>query len=235
MGFSHHWPWIGLGFAVMLLLGLIIGDMRGDRALPRTRDMVWLAWAATAAYLVHQFEEHGIDARGAPYAFRGALCARFGFTGAAACLIPESFITAVNISVAWFAGPIAALLGRRWPAIALSYFSVPVINAFAHIAPALAAGSYNPGLLTAVLLFVPLSLWALGGALRRPDLGWRMAVVTIVGGIVVHAVLILTLRAYLMGALSENTLVAIQVVNPAIPILLAAAIMRRPEALKPAG
>lgn len=227
MEFSHLWPWMGLGLAAMLLLGLAIGDMRGDRAVPRTRDMVWLAWAATAAYLLHQFEEHGIDARGAPYAFRGALCARFGFAGATACPIPESFITAVNIPVVWLAGPIAALLGRRWPAIALSYFSVPAVNAFAHIGPALAAGNYNPGLLTAVLLFLPLSLWAIWIALRRPDLGWRVVAATIIGGIVLHAVLILALGAYLMGSFGESTLVAIQVVNPAIPILLVAAIMRR--------
>lgn len=227
MAFSHLWPWIGLGLAAILLLALTIGEMRGDRAVPRTRDMVWLAWAATAAYLLHQFEEHGIDARGAPYAFRDALCARFGFAGAAACPIPESFITAVNIPVVWLAGPIAALLGRRWPAIALSYFSVPAINAFVHIAPALATGNYNPGLLSAVLLFLPLSLWAFWIALRRPDLGWRMVAATIAGGIVIHAVLILALRAYLTGALSENALVAIQVVNPAIPILLVAVVMRQ--------
>lgn len=227
MGFSLLWPWIGLGLAVILLLGLTFGDMRGDRTVPRTRDMVWLAWAATAAYLLHQFEEHGIDAAGVPYAFRGALCMRFGFANATACPIPESFITAVNIPAVWIAGPIAALLGRRWPAIALSYFSVPAVNAFAHIGPALAAGDYNPGLLTAVLLFLPLSLWALRIALRRPDLGWRIVTATIGGGIVIHAVLILTLRAYLMDALGEDALVAIQVINPAIPIMLVAAMMQR--------
>ena len=227
MAFSHLWPWIGLGLAALLLLGLVVGDLRGDRAVPRTHDMVWLAWAATAAYLLHQFEEHGIDARGAPYAFRGSLCTVFGFAGATACPIPESFITAVNIAVVWLAGPIAALLGRRWPAIALSYFSVPAVNAFAHIGPAIGAGSYNPGLLSAVLLFLPLSLWSLWIALRRPDLGWRMVAATITGGIVVHAVLMLSLRSYLMGSLSENTLLAIQVANPAIPILLVAATLWR--------
>lgn len=227
MGFSLLWPWIGLGFAAILLLGLTIGDMRGDRTVTRTRDMAWLAWAATIAYLLHQFEEHGIDARGAPYAFRGVLCMRFGFADATACPIPESFITAVNIPVVWLAGPVAALLGRRCPAIALSYFSVPAINALAHIGPALAAGDYNPGLLTAVLLFLPLSLWTFWIALRRPDLGWRMVAATVVGGIVIHAVLILALRAYLVGSISENTLVAIQVINPAIPIVLVAAMLRR--------
>lgn len=119
------------------------------------------------------------------------------------------------------------MLGRRWPALALSYVSVPAINAFAHIGPAIAAGDYNPGLLTAVLMFLPLSLRTLWIALRRPDLGWRMVAVTIVGGLIVHAVLMLTLRAFLMGSLDANALVAIQTVNPAIPILLVAAAARR--------
>lgn len=227
MPLSHLWPWAGLGLAALLLAGLRLGDLRGDRAVPRTRDMAWLAWAATAAYLLHQFEEHGVDVRGAPYAFRGVLCAAFGFGDAAACPIPEAFITAVNLPVVWLAGPIAALLGRRWPAIALSYLSVPAVNAFAHIGPAVAAGAYNPGLLTAVLLFLPLSLWVFWVALRRPDLGWRPVAATIVGGLAVHAVLMISLKAYLAGWLGEGALLAIQIVNPIIPMLLVAAMMRR--------
>lgn len=46
-GVVHLRPWIGLGLAALLLLGLTIGDLRGGRAVPRTRDMAWLAWAAT--------------------------------------------------------------------------------------------------------------------------------------------------------------------------------------------
>lgn len=215
-----------------MLAGLLFGELRGNRTEPRSHDMVWLAWVATAAYLLHQFEEHGIDARGMPYAFRGMLCATFGFADATACPIPEAFITAVNIPVVWLAGPISALLGHRWPAIALSYFSVPAINAVAHIGPAVASGSYNPGLVTAVLLFLPLSLWAFRIALRRPDFGARAVAATILGGILIHAVLMLSLKAYLAGWIGETALIAIQIVNPAIPMLLLAAVAsRRPVRL----
>lgn len=54
-----------------------------------------------------------------------------------------------------------------------------------------------------------------------------MVAATLVGGIAMHAVLMLTLRAYLMGSLGENALLAIQAVNPVIPMLLVAAIMPR--------
>lgn len=225
--FSHLWPWIGVGLATLVLLGLLFGDLRGDRTVPRTHDMVWLAWAATTAYLLHQFEEHGIDVEGMPYAFRGLLCAKFGFADAATCPIPDAFITAVNIPVVWLAGPISALLGRRWPAIALSYVSVPAVNAIAHIGPAGVAGSYNPGLLTAVLLFLPLSLWTFRVALRRPNLGPRAVAATILSGVVLHAVLMLSLKAYLADWLGEPALLVIQVINPIIPALLVTAVSRR--------
>lgn len=73
--------------------------------------------------------------------------------------VPYSFITSINIAAVWLAGPAAALLGRRWPAIALSYFSIPFVNMFAHLGPAIAEGGYNPDA-TAIVLFLPLSLWA---------------------------------------------------------------------------
>lgn len=223
--FVHLWPWVGLGLTLVLLFGLVRGDLRGDRSVPRTRDVVWLTWAATAAYMLHQFEEHGIDARGVHYAFRGALCATFGFGDIAECRVPEAFITAVNIPVVWIAGPVCALLGRRWPAIALGYFGVLAINAIAHIAPAIKDGVYNPGLLTSVLLFLPLSLWTMWVALFRPRLGMPAIAAMLLGGVIVHAVLFLSLKAYLDGMLGGYALLAVQIVNPALLILVSGIVM----------
>ncbi len=230
LSFSHLWPWLGLLLAAGLIAGLSFGDLRGDRTLGRAHDMVWLAWLATAAYLLHQFEEHGIDARGLPYAFRASLCGQFGFADVATCPIPEAFITAVNIPLVWLAGPASALLGRRWPAIALSYLGVPAINAVVHVGSAVATARYNPGLVTSALLFLPLSLWAFRVALRRSELGWRAVAATVCGGIVAHVVLMASLTAYVAGRLDEALLLAVQIVNPAIPmIVVAAVVLRRPR------
>ena len=223
--FSHFWPWIGLSLTLVLLFGLVRGDLRGDRSVPPTRDVVWLTWVATAAYMLHQFEEHGVDATGAHYAFRAALCGTFGFGQLHECRIPESFITAVNLPAVWIAGPACALLGRRWPAVALGYFGVLSINAIAHIAPAIIDGDYNPGLLTSVLLFVPLSLWTMWVALHRPGLGLPAVAATLTGGVFLHAVLFLSLRAYLDGRLGLHALLAVQIVNPASLILVSGLVM----------
>jgi hypothetical protein len=219
---NYMWPWIGLGAAGVLLVLLLTTDvLRSDLSVPRWRDLVWLTWAATCAYLIHQFEEHGIDLEGQAYAFRASLCARLGFREGT-CPLPPALITAVNIPVVWCAGPISALLGRRWPVIALSYFSVPFVNAFAHLAAAVAQRSYNPGLLTAVVLFLPLSLWAFAVALQRfPALGVRAVLATVVGGVALHAVLFGSIVAYLRGWVGFDLLILIQIVNPALPAFIA--------------
>ena len=137
--------------------------------MSRWHDLVWLAWAGTLAYLIHQFEEHGVDLMGAPYALRGSLCATIGFADDATCPVPFSFITAVNVAAVWLAGPAAALLGRRRPLLALAFFAIPFVNAFAHVGPMVTSGRYNPGTLTAILRSEcpPLSRPAIEGLLLR--------------------------------------------------------------------
>jgi hypothetical protein len=73
----------------------------------------------------------------------------------------------VNVAAVWLLGPAAALLGRRWPLIALSFFAIPSVNLVAHVASAVAQHAYNPGVFTAIVLFLPLSLWAFYVAMAR--------------------------------------------------------------------
>lgn len=218
--FDYVWPYMGLGAALLLALLLSTDILRSDRSVSRWRDLVWLAWAATLAYLFHQFEEHGVDAEGAHYAFRGVMCATLGFPDAKACPVPASYITSLNIAVVWLAGPAAALLGRRWPVLALSYFAVPSINILGHVLPWLINGAYNPGLLTAILVFLPLSLWAFRVALVRYRLGWSSVIATVVAGLFLHAVLVFSLKAYIAGMIGIVALDTIQMINPVIAGLI---------------
>ena len=225
--FTYVWPYMGLGAALLLALLLCTDSLRSDLTVSRWRDLVWLAWAGTLAYLIHQFEEHGIDALGATYAFRAEMCRNFGFPDVQACPIPFSFVTAVNISVVWVFGPATALLGRRRPELALAFFAVPIINAVPHIVPAAALGHYNAGLVTAIVIFVPLSLWVFHVALSRYRLGWRAVIATIVAGIVFHASMIGSLPVFLAGRIGVFVLDAIQVINPVLILLIVAYLGRR--------
>jgi hypothetical protein len=218
--FTYVWPYMGLGAALLLALLLATDSLRSDLTVSRWRDLVWLTWLGTLAYLVHQFEEHGIDALGATYAFRAEMCRNFGFPDVQACPVPFSFVTAVNISVVWVFGPATALLGRRWPALALAFFAVPFINTLMHLGPAVAQGAYNAGLLTAITIFLPLSLWVFHIALSRYRLGWRAVIATIVAGIVYHAIMIGSALVFVAGRMDVVVLDVIQVINPALILLI---------------
>jgi len=59
-------------------------------------------------------------------------------------------------------GVVAVQMAPRWPAVALAYPALMLIDAsFFHVLPfAVNRGRFSPGLLTAVLLFYPLGIWA---------------------------------------------------------------------------
>lgn len=81
------------------------------------------------------------------------------------------------------------------------------------------------GLITSVLLFLPLSLWTMWVALYHPRLGMPAIAAMLAGGVVLHAVLFLSLKAYLDGRLGGFPLLAVQIVNPALLILVSGIVM----------
>lgn len=213
------WPWLGLGGAAVLAL-LLLGDrLRSDRSVSRWRDLVWLTWLAVCAYMVHQFEEHGVDALGQAYAFRESLCATLGQGAGDACRIPPSFLTAVNVAAVWLLGPVCAVLARRHPAYALSFVGIPLVNGVIHLAGAVRAGAYNPGSVTSAVLFLPICLWIVRVALAREGVGGRAVLAAVMGGLAVHAVLMSSLGLYLAGRIGLPALNLIQVLNPGLMLL----------------
>lgn len=227
--FALVWPWIGIGAAGLLFVLLCTNALRSNQSVTRWRDMAWLTWAGTFAYLVHQFEEHGIDLLDRAYAFRGFLCAAVNFPDPNACPVPFSFITMVNVAAVWIAGPLSALLATRWPVIGLSFFAIPAVNLFAHTGPAVLSGHYNPGLLTALVLFLPLCLVVFMAAVAEYDLGLRSIVATLVAGVAVHLALMTSLVAFIDGRLGLDGLLLLQVANPFLSALIVVVLAgRRP-------
>lgn len=222
MSFDLDWPWLGVALgAVVLAVLFFTHGFRTAGIASRWRDPVWLAMLGLPLYIVHQFEEHGVDLAGVHYAFRDSLCGTMGYADASTCPIPLSFITAVNVGTVWGASVLAVAFGRRRPLIALSAYGIPLVNAITHIAGALRDQSYNPGLLTAVLLFVPASLWALRVG-KQAGIGWRGVGAIVLGGVLTHAVLMGSLLAFLQGWIAPVLLATIQILNMAVPLAVAA-------------
>ena len=225
--FAHVWPWISLGAAGALFLLLTTNALRSDRGVSRWRDIAWLTWAGVLACLLHQFEEHGIDADGKAYAFRAFMCAEIGLPDPRTCPVPLSFITALNVATVWIAGPLSALLATRWPVIGLSFFAVPVAGLFAHLMPAAVLHSYNPGLVTALGLFLPLFLIVFSAAITRYHLGVRAIFATLLAGAMLHAVFRGSLLAFVNGQLDLDVLLLLLIASPLLSALTVAVLSGR--------
>jgi len=155
----QHWMNIGIFGAGFLLFGaLLFRDEKTNLWRDgKARDLLLLV-----IYLIHQFEEHGIDATGTHYAFMGSANAKLaGLVGcpvAVDCPLNPENIFYVNTILVWLFLMLAALLGGRFAFASLCAASIVLVNSVAHILPGLLGREYNPGLLTAIVLFLPFSL-----------------------------------------------------------------------------
>lgn len=223
----HGWPYAGLGLAALILAVLFLRPSpQGLAYAARLRDPRWLLWAAVPMYMIHQFEEHGVDLLGRHYPFLEALCTTLGRGDLSTCPADARFILAVNVSLVWFAGPVSAVVARRNLYVGATFLCTPLINALVHTVPALIKGEYNPGVFTSVVLFLPFCLYTIHrlrqvGALDGP----RFASLAVFG-VLVHGTLLATLKAHEAGLFGAALRDLLQVVNAFIPLLAGLALDR---------
>ncbi|YBV94600.1 HXXEE domain-containing protein (plasmid) [Phyllobacteriaceae bacterium JZ32] len=222
----HYWhwfdiafPWIGGVGAIVLLVLLFATDrLRSDPSRSRWHDWVWLSWLGMAAYLLHNFEEYGIDLFGTFHAFPGMICTQLGLPPYPICPIPPVFFLAVNVTAFWVAAPIAALLSPRHPLVGLSIYSIIIINALIHMAAAL-GGNFGGGFFTS-LLFVALAVWIIRACFGPGRMSYGALALLVAGGIIVHVVLAAPLLLFLYFGLSTTVVVLLQLVNPFLLMLI---------------
>lgn len=220
--FDLAFPWIG-GAAAVVLLVVLFGTnaLRSESRLSRWRDPVWMSWMATVAYLLHNVEEYGMDVLGNAHAFPDALCANLQLPPFPECPVPPTFFLAVNIPLFWVVGPLAALLSRRHRLVGLSLYSVISINALAHVGGVLRTGElYNPGLFTALVVFLPLTVWTGRAFFGRDGLSHKAMAWLLACGVLGHAVLATALVMFLSGIISESVLIVSQIANGGLLLLL---------------
>ena len=153
-----------------------------------------LAWLAVGAYALHILEEHVLGWHG---------WARKTMN------LPMEWDAYTTIEfVLLILGAIAAMLAPALPVLALAYAAFLVINAvFFHILPMIiSGGKFSPGVLTGVLLFLPIGYYAYTGVnLPQNTIIWS---VVIGAAIIAWPVLLLKLREqpyFRPGSSSEAT------------------------------
>jgi hypothetical protein len=138
-----------------------------------------LIFLHSPGYMIHQVEEHAYDR------FRTFVNQR-AFNGREALTVAD--VLRVNIGVVWGLNFVALYLARfvdlGWALVA-PYLML--VNAVTHIAGAVRFGGYNPGLVTSVVIFLPLggaTLWIVHGDLAQHAVGFG-------GSLAIHAAIVI--------------------------------------------
>jgi hypothetical protein len=170
--FFQNWMYAGFVAGLFLLAALPLFAGSWSAAMVAVFLML-------PAYMVHQVEEHAGDR------FRR-------FVNKYIARVPNALTTpavvVVNVPLVWGVDLVAIYLARflavGWGLIAVYLI---LVNAVLHIIGAAALRGYNPGLVTALVLFLPLGAWALMAVAETPGVTVTQHAFALAFAVIVHA------------------------------------------------
>lgn len=235
--FDIAWPFVGLGGAiVMVAIMLMTETFRGNTAISRWRDPVWLGWLAAPLYWLHQAEEYSLPILGfGSYAIQENVCKNMGYPAYPDCAIPLAFYPVVNIALMWVGAPLAAYLGRRNIAIGLSFWGLIFLNGLLHVVVTVVTRDYNAGMWTGLILMLSLSTWVIFACGIRGPFSAKVIATAFAAGIIAHILLGMGYGLLKTGVIGATGLLVYSVVLGFTPVLFAALGSRfiKPQLLRP--
>jgi len=136
---SENWVYGALPFAILLIC---LAPLLDEVALP--------VYLALPIYMLHQYEEHDADR------FRQTVNEMLGDRHQG---LSHTSVWVINVVFVWFFLVAVFWLARVEAAWGLVAAYLMAINGAVHCIAAARTRTYNPGLVTSVLLFFPLSAW----------------------------------------------------------------------------
>ena len=177
------WPYGGF-LAGWLLLALV------PTLLPPTWPAALLAvYLQLPIYMLHQLEEHDRDR------FR----AFFNRTiGKGREVLSPAAVFVINVPGVWGVITASLLLARFVsPGLGLIAVYLTLVNAAFHTVACAVTRAYNPGLITAIMLFVPAGLHGLREVSATGDAGWPAHVLGIGIAVAIHVAIVAYARVRL--------------------------------------
>ncbi|MBS9478041.1 HXXEE domain-containing protein [Ancylobacter radicis] len=167
---------VAAGFMAAVMLALV-PVLESAFALP-----LLLIFLHNPGYMIHQVEEHTGD-RFRRFANVVMFGGREGLTTASVLVVNVGAVWTLNLGALYaaaFAGPGYGLIAPY----------AMVVNAVTHIGAAARLRRYNPGLVTAILLFLPLALVTITVIGREPEVSLAEHAAGLGGALILHAVII---------------------------------------------
>lgn len=215
--FALNFQWIGFAIAIVLLLLLFFTNvLRGDLSISKWKDYTWISWLGMVIYLIHNVEEYGFDLFGRQHEFPNQICTLLHTMNSASNCPSSSYFLAVNVTAFWVLAPLCALISKKHPFAGLAVYAIIFVNTFFHIMPLIATRMYNPGFVTTILLFIPISIWLIKGVLGNGAYRKRAILYLFLGGIMFHLILTVPIFIAANNDFSPSLIAMSQVLNSAI-------------------
>lgn len=141
-----------------------------------------LIFLHSPVYMLHQVEEHAGD-RFRRFANHMVFGGREALSVAAVLVINVGAVWGLNLAALY-----AALLCGAGYGLVAPY--AMLVNALTHVGARVRLGVYNPGLATALALFLPLSLATIVVVARLPGVDWRFHAGALAGALALHLAIV---------------------------------------------
>lgn len=166
--------WVYGGFLAAVMLLALTPVFAGGWSLA-----LLLIWLQLPIYMIHQYEEHDADR------FRGFVNT---WIGGGKDVLSRFDVFVINIAGVWGVDAVAfGLAARVHVGLGLIAVYLSLVNSVGHCLPALILRRYNPGLITSIVLFLPLgiaTLWVLAGTSEASAMDHVVGLAT---ALVIHA------------------------------------------------
>jgi hypothetical protein len=174
----REWPYAAIFTAGFLLLLIPFFYQLGLA--------ITLVYLQLPLYMIHQFEEHDRD-RFRTFANQMLAGGREAFTPTAIFVINSVGVWGVDLAalyLAWFHNLAFGLIA----------IYLPLFNALTHVGATIVFRRYNPGLWTALALFLPFGVWSLIVVSRASHATWPMQALALGVAILVHALIMVHVK-----------------------------------------
>ena len=188
-----HWMKIGT-YAVPFLLMGTYSFVQNSPSKPHFTNIRFISILLLIAYILHQYEEHWIDLFGNYYAFyhfnNSFILNALGATDDSVKPLTPASSFVINTSLVWLEGAMAIVRSPQhlFPAIAMA--SITVFNGAVHILAAVANWQYNPGLVTSIVIFIPLYYWLVRSILAASAVAKKQLIVGMIWAFLAHVIMV---------------------------------------------
>lgn len=170
-----RWPWA----AAAAVIPASLAAWHQRRRLADGGRWVW--WLAGPALLYHQTEEWVWPGGFLPWFNRAVM----GGTDEFPITRRKGF--GINVGLGWGLAVASALAGKRAPALTTVNLGLMAGNSAVHLGSALAQRRYNPGLVTATIIFIPFVVFGARTLAADPEVGRRAVAGGLAAGLAISA------------------------------------------------